>query len=68
MFSADKWVYGLAVDPKKDTLYITDYGGEKIVVTSLDGSEERTLIHCTGKPVGLVVDRIKRYNLSAPNA
>ena len=60
MFSADKWVYGLAVDPNNDTLYITDYGGKKIVVTTLDGSEERTLIRCTSEPVGLVVDRIKR--------
>ena len=60
MFSADRFVFGLAVDPENDTLYITDYGREKIVATRLDGSEERTLINCTGSPEGLVVDRIKR--------
>ncbi|KAK2153792.1 hypothetical protein NP493_2261g00013 [Ridgeia piscesae] len=60
MVSADKWVYGLAVDPEKDKLYITDYGSKKIVVTSLDGSGERTLLNCTDLPRGLVVDRIKR--------
>ena len=52
--SADKWVYGLAVDPEKDKLYITDYGSKKIVVTSLDGSGERTLLNCTGLPESLV--------------
>ena len=60
VLSADQWVYGLAVDPEKDTLYITDYEVGKIVATSLDGSENRTLINCTGKPEALVVDRIKR--------
>ena len=60
MFSEDKRVYGLAVDPEKDILYITDSDGGKIVVTSLDGSEERTLINCTDRPLGLVVDLIKR--------
>ena len=60
MLSADEWVYGLAVDLETDTVYITDYGGRKIVVTSLDGSEERTLIKCTYQPLGIVVDLIKR--------
>ena len=58
--SAGTYVEGLAVDPAKDKLYITDYYARKIVVTSLDGSEERTLLNCTSSPEVLVVDLIKR--------
>ena len=60
MFSADSWVYGLAFDPEKDKLYITDSAAKKIVVACLDGSEKRTLFKCLEQPSGLVVDLIKR--------
>ena len=60
MVSADEYVYGLAVNPEEDKLYISDFRGKKIVVTSLDGSGGRTLINCTGNPTGLVLDLCKR--------
>ncbi|KAK2153091.1 hypothetical protein NP493_2355g00000, partial [Ridgeia piscesae] len=52
-------VFGLGVNPEEDKLYISDCIGRKIVVTSLDGSGGRTLITCTGKPQGLVLDLSK---------
>jgi hypothetical protein len=58
--SADGAVYGLGVNPEEDKLYISDFYGRRIVVTSLDGSGERTLITCTGKPTCLVLDLSKR--------
>ena len=60
MVSAVGFVFGLGVNPEEDKLYISDYFGRKIVVTSLDGSEGRTLINCTGYPTGLVLDLCKR--------
>ena len=60
MVSAVGHVYGLGVNPEEDKLYISDCIGRKIVVTSLDGSGGRTLITCTGKPQGLVLDLSKR--------
>ena len=58
--SAVAFVDGLGVNPEEDKLYISDYIGRKIVVTSLDGSGGRTLITCTGYPRGLVLDLSKR--------
>ena len=60
MVSAVGFVHGLGVNPEEDKLYISDSGGRKIVVTSLDGGGGRTLINCTGKPQGLVLDLSKR--------
>ena len=60
MVSAVGYVYGLGVNPEEDKLYISDSEGRKIVVASLDGSGGRTLITCTGKPRGLVLDLSKR--------
>jgi hypothetical protein len=56
----DEDVFGLAVNPGEDKLYISYYNGRRIVVTSLDGSGERTLITCAGKPTCLVLDLSKR--------
>ena len=49
-------IYGLAVDPKEEKLYIADYATHKIVVTNLDGSEDKTLKTSTGGPLSLVVN------------
>jgi len=53
-------VYGLAVDPNEEKVYISDYGNQKIVVTNLDGSESTTLKSPRGGPQSLVVDFNKR--------
>ena len=53
-------VLGLAVNPEEDKLYISDNEGKKIVVTSLDGGGERTIINCTDKLGSLVLDLSKR--------
>ncbi|KAK2168267.1 hypothetical protein NP493_1236g00014 [Ridgeia piscesae] len=60
IYVSDEYVYGLAVNPEEDKLYISDFRGKKIVVTSLDGNGGRTLITCTGNPTGLVLDLCKR--------
>ena len=63
VLSVDDRVYGLAVNPEEDKLYISDYGDRKIVVTRLNGSGNETLIDgksFTGKPHGLAVDLNRR--------
>ena len=58
-------MFGLAVNPEEDKLYISDYRGRKIVVTSLDGSGGRTLINCSSHPEGLALDLNKRCHFKA---
>ena len=53
-------MYGLGINPEEDKLYISNFNARKIVVTKLDGSGGRTLIHCTDRPFGLVLDLNKR--------
>lgn len=60
MLCAGGYAYGLAVHPEKEELYISMYIGQKIVMTSLDGNGETTLINSTGKPQGVAVDIHKR--------
>ena len=60
LLSVDGRVYGLAVNPEDDQLYISDFNGKKIHVTSLDGNGGRTLVNCTGAPQGLAVDLNRR--------
>ena len=63
MLSVDQYVFGLAVNPQEDKLYISDQGNRKIVVTRLNGSGNKTLIDgnsYTGKPRGLAVDLNRR--------
>ena len=60
MLSADGYVFGLAVIPEEDKLYISDTIGKKIVVTRLDGSREITFINIKNVVQGLVVDRNNR--------
>ena len=58
----DGYVWGLAINPEENQLYISDRYGKTIVVTSLNGSGGRTLINCTdiGTPRGLAVDLNRR--------
>ena len=49
-------VYGLAVNPEEDQLYISEYNEGKIVVTDLGGNLRKTLINCTDSPKGVTVD------------
>ena len=60
MLSVDGKVYGLAVNPEEDQLYISDVNDKTIHVTSLDGDGDRTLISCTSIPHGLAVDLNRR--------
>ena len=61
MLSVAGVVYGLAVNPEEDKLYISDYGDKKIVVTSLNGNGEKTLINMSANtPRGLTVDLNRR--------
>ena len=63
MLSVDQYVFGLAVNPEEDKLYISDYDNNKIVVTRLNESGNKTLIDgksYTGKPQGLAVDFNRR--------
>ena len=52
--------FGLDVNPEEDKLYISEFTGRKIVVTSLDGNGLRTLINCTGQPTDLALDLNRR--------
>ena len=60
MLFVDSRIYGLAVNPNEDQLYISDKWNRKIVVTDLVGNGRKTIIEFPGYPEALTVDLKRR--------
>ena len=53
-------MYGLAVDPEVDKLFVAIKAKQTIAVTSLDGSDALILISTTASVYSLAAERKKR--------